>query len=147
MGQVLAEQEEEVAEEEDVGRCFEVRAVEVDWGLLEAEARKRHSVESHWLKGQEFGRKTLSRQKVGRSSWPDWTHGGHWSGEPQKRFQPLLLQMWLHRTGGSPTFGCPCLAWQGSPWQKLDLFPLFSASLSDLRWSPGGAASCALGKA
>ena len=80
MGQVLAEQEEEVAEEEDGGRCFEVRAVEVDWGLLEAEARKRHSVESHWLKGQEFGRKTLSRQKVGRSSWPGLPHGGRWSG-------------------------------------------------------------------
>ena len=68
MGQAPAEQEEEVEEEEEGGRYFEGRAVEVDGGLLEAESRKCHSVESHWLKVQESGRKTPSRRKVGRSS-------------------------------------------------------------------------------
>ena len=114
MGRALDEQEEQVEgeveeEEEEGGRHFqelEVRVVEVDGGLLEAEAGSYHSVESHWMRGQESDRKTLSRQKVGRNSWPGWTRGARWSGEPQTRFQPPLLQMWLHRRGGSPTFGC-----------------------------------------
>ena len=111
MGRALDEQEEQVeeeVEEEEGGRHFqelEVRVVEVDGDLLEAEARRYHSVESHWRRGQGSDRKTLSRQKVGRSSLPGWTRGARWSGEPQTRFQPPLLQMWLHRRGGSPTFG------------------------------------------
>ena len=114
MGRALDEQEEQVEEEveeeeeEEGGRHFqelEVMVVEVDGGLLEAEARRNHSVESHWMRGQESDRKTLSRQKVGRSSWLGWTRGARWSGEPQTRFQPPLLQMWLHHRGGSPTFG------------------------------------------
>ena len=138
MGQVLDEQEvEEVDEEDEEGGGYfqelEVRAVEADGGLLEAEARKYHSVESHWMRGQEFCRKTQSRQKVGRNSWPGLTHGGRWLGEPQKRFRPPHLQMWLRRTGGSPTFDCCGQAWRGWRWQKLESFPpSFSASPSGL---------------